>query len=291
MSPPSSPPTDAAWRRTNLGHLLFVATGLCLRDKLAVVHASGFAGVTDAQLAPFLHLEAEGTRLTALAARAGLAKQSMIELVDKAERLRLVERGPDPADGRAKIVRPTPLGSRLREAMEQGRAAAEARFDAVIGGAALVAIGRELASYADARSGGVEDILDRAARRFVRDVLDAAHRRGQRTVTEALLGLFRHIDLDGSRLTELAVAARVTKQSMRALVEQAEALQLVERAPDPVDGRAKTIRFSPSGLLMLDDMRQAVVEAEALFAQAAGEDRLARLKAALARYIAVAGDG
>ena len=77
--------SDAAWRRSNLGHLLFVATGLLIRHKLDAVHRSGFDDVTDAQLSLFRHMNARGDGLTAVAARAGLAKQSMIELVDRAE--------------------------------------------------------------------------------------------------------------------------------------------------------------------------------------------------------------
>ena len=52
-----------------------------------------------------------GTRLTALAESAGMSKQAMGQLVDDLERLGYVERVPDPADGRAKIVRLTRRGT------------------------------------------------------------------------------------------------------------------------------------------------------------------------------------
>ncbi len=53
-------------------------------------------------------VDPEGTRLSVLAARAQIAKQTATALVDRLERAGYVERVPDPADGRARLVRLTP---------------------------------------------------------------------------------------------------------------------------------------------------------------------------------------
>ena len=45
----------------------------------------------------------------------------------------------------------------------------------------------------------------------------------------------------GSRLTELAEQAQITKQSAGFLVDQLERAGLVERAPDPADARARLV--------------------------------------------------
>lgn len=58
----------------------------------------------------FGNIKAEGTRLTDLAASAGMARPSMAELVDELEADGLLERRPDPTDGRAKLVALTPTG-------------------------------------------------------------------------------------------------------------------------------------------------------------------------------------
>src|SRR3954447_4309096 len=55
-------------------------------------------------------LDREGTRVTVLAQRAQVTKQSMAELVSHLERHGYVERVPDPADRRAKLVRATARG-------------------------------------------------------------------------------------------------------------------------------------------------------------------------------------
>src|SRR5919202_1447191 len=61
----------------------------------------------------FAYLDDDGTRVSVLAERAQITKQSMAELVAHLERHGYVERIPDPADGRAKLVRATARGSDL----------------------------------------------------------------------------------------------------------------------------------------------------------------------------------
>jgi DNA-binding MarR family transcriptional regulator len=58
-------------------------------------------------------LDDDGTRVSVLAERAQMTKQSMAELVAHLERLGYVERVSDPGDRRAKLVRATPRGREL----------------------------------------------------------------------------------------------------------------------------------------------------------------------------------
>jgi DNA-binding MarR family transcriptional regulator len=61
----------------------------------------------------FEQLDPEGTRLTELAARCDMTHQSMSELVAILQGRGYLERRPDPADGRARLVCLTPLGREL----------------------------------------------------------------------------------------------------------------------------------------------------------------------------------
>ena len=61
--------------------------------------------------------------------------------------------------------------------------------------------------------------------------------------------VFGNIDPDGSRLTDLAERARMTKQSVGEVASDLEKRGYVERAPDPDDGRAKIIRLTERGHL------------------------------------------
>ena len=82
----------------------------------------------------------------------------------------------------------------------------------------------------------------------------------------------RHLALDGSRLTDLAQRANMSKQAMGKLVEQCEAWGLVARLNDPRDARARRIVFTPVGLAWLDAFQQAVTQAEAELRAAVGAE-------------------
>ena len=94
-----------------------------------------------------------------------------------------------------------------------------------------------------------------------RDQVGAAH-----------IHITRHLAVGGSRLTELAASAGMSKQAMGDLVDQCEAWGLVTREADPHDKRARRVRFTASGLLWLEAFRRAVRQAEDEFRQAVGPD-------------------
>lgn len=58
----------------------------------------------------FESLDPEGTRLTTLAERAQMSHQAMGEMVDELVRHGFLERTPDPADRRARLIRPSARG-------------------------------------------------------------------------------------------------------------------------------------------------------------------------------------
>ncbi len=60
----------------------------------------------------------EGIRLTELAGRAALSLAACSELVNELESLGLLERKPDPSDGRAKLITPTERGRMLLDASQ-----------------------------------------------------------------------------------------------------------------------------------------------------------------------------
>ena len=91
-------------------------------------------------------------------------------------------------------------------------------------------------------------------------------------VGAAHIHITRHLALQGSRLTELAERAGMTKQAMGDLVTQCEAWGLVVREPDPTDARARRVRFTESGLAWLNAFRAAVQQAEAEFRAEVGEE-------------------
>ena len=91
-------------------------------------------------------------------------------------------------------------------------------------------------------------------------------------VSAAHIHITRHLSLQGSRLSDLANSAGMTKQAMGDLVTQCEAWGLIERKADPQDARAKRIVFTDTGLAWLSAFEQAVAQAESEFKQEVGAD-------------------
>ena len=100
--------------------------GILLRDPLQQIVQSVSSGLTDAgfddirpaHTAVFQHIDADGTRITDLAERAQITKQSMSYLVEHLESHGYVERKPDPSDRRATLICLTERGwSQIRAAL------------------------------------------------------------------------------------------------------------------------------------------------------------------------------
>ena len=81
------------------------------------------------------------------------------------------------------------------------------------------------------------------------------------------------IDPGGSRITRLAAAAQVTKQTAGFLVEQLEAAGYVEKVPDPTDGRARLVRLTPRALRVAPIANRAVEQALTEFPNAKAQTR------------------
>lgn len=82
--------------------------------------AAGYDDLPAAYHPVFENIDRHGTRLTVLAARAGMTHQSMGELVCTLEIRGYVQRAPDPADRRARLVKLTGKGRQMvRTAMDE----------------------------------------------------------------------------------------------------------------------------------------------------------------------------
>lgn len=103
-------------------------------------------------------------------------------------------------------------------------------------------------------------------------------------VSAAHVHITRHLALEGSRLTDLARSAGMSKQAMGDLVDQCEAWGLVAREPDQRDARSRLVRFTPTGLAWLQAFRDAVTQAEAEFRAEVGPEVAAVVTIGLEAY-------
>ena len=105
--------------------------------------------------------------------------------------------------------------------------------------------------------------------------------RGFPEIRPAHSSVFRHITAGGSRLTDLAAQAGMTKQSMAYLVEGLERGGFLSAVPDPGDGRAKLVRLTARGRRVWGALVALSAEAEAAIAERMGSERFALLRTLL----------
>ena len=109
-------------------------------------------------------------------------------------------------------------------------------------------------------------------------VFEALAVAGFADLTPAQARVFQRIAPDGSRLTDLAAQAAITKQSAGFLVDQLERGGYVERVPDPADGRARLVRIADRGHRSVEASRAIVAQVEAEWTAHLGERRMTQLR-------------
>ena len=107
-------------------------------------------------------------------------------------------------------------------------------------------------------------------------------------LTSAQARLLQRVGPHGTRLTELAEQAQVTKQTAGFLVDQLERAGYVERTPDPRDARARLIRIVGRGLAAQPVADAVVRQVEAEWAAHLGGERWAALRESLVRLREIA---
>jgi DNA-binding MarR family transcriptional regulator len=103
-------PGSSGAERPNVGILLRDPYQEVVRRVSAGLADAGFDDIRPAHTVVFQHIEAGGSRLTDLAERAQITKQSMGYLVDHLEQRGYLERRPDPSDRRAALISLTDRG-------------------------------------------------------------------------------------------------------------------------------------------------------------------------------------
>jgi DNA-binding MarR family transcriptional regulator len=106
--------------------------------------------------------------------------------------------------------------------------------------------------------------------------------RGFDDLTPAQARVFQRIADRGSRVTELAEQAGITKQTAGFLVDQLERAGYVERVPDPDDGRARLVRITERGARSVAASAGIVAEVEAEWTAHLGARRMDQLRQILA---------
>lgn len=124
--------------------LLLAAYQQTASELLGALARAGHTSIRHKHGAVFANLDAEGTRPSVLAERAGITKAALGELVDELERLGYVGRQPDPTDRRAKLVVPTEAAKEVTVLVRQVNEEIERRYRRLLGEETYLALRKAL---------------------------------------------------------------------------------------------------------------------------------------------------
>lgn len=127
-------------------------------------------------------------------------------------------------------------------------------------------------------------LLNMAVQRFEKRVLELMTEAGYGDLSLSHMTITRNLDVRGTRATEIAKRAGITKQSVGELIGQLEDIGLIERITDPDDKRARIVHFTPAGLAWLDAFGIAVKQSEKEMKEELGAAALNNLKQGLEQY-------
>jgi DNA-binding MarR family transcriptional regulator len=112
---------------------------------------------------------------------------------------------------------------------------------------------RLTADFEARKRANVMQVLLKCARLINEKAIERVNEQaGQAMFRQSLANLLPHIALEGTRTTELARKVGISKQAVSKLVGEFVAQGVLEMLPDPTDGRARLVRFTPFGLKAID---------------------------------------
>jgi DNA-binding MarR family transcriptional regulator len=102
-------------------------------------------------------------------------------------------------------------------------------------------------------------------------------------LTVAQARMLARVGAEGTRVTDLAEQARITKQTVVFLVDQLARTGYVRRVPDPTDARARLVTFAERGLAALEVARRTETTVQSEWTRHLGRRATAQLQQSLTR--------
>ena len=131
----------------------------------------------------------------------------------------------------------------------------------------------------------LRDPYQEVVRRVSAGLVDA----GFDDLRPAHTAVFQHIEARGSRLTDLAERAQITKQSMGYLVDYLEQRGYLERRPDTTDRRAVLVCLTERGWAQVRAALAIIATVEHEWTTQLGEERMEQLRQLLTDVRQIAG--
>jgi DNA-binding MarR family transcriptional regulator len=128
----------------------------------------------------------------------------------------------------------------------------------------------------------IGQLLRDAFARFEAELMAATPPLGDYELRPVHNHVLRHLDIAGTRASVIAELSGLTRQAITQIVDELEAAGVVTREPDPEDGRAKLIVYTPEGSKAFFAARKRIDRISAGWRDELGPQRFDELRDALA---------
>lgn len=128
-------------------------------------------------------------------------------------------------------------------------------------------------------------LLNAAGARLSAELDGALRAASFRDVRAAHAPVFMAIDPEGSRVTDLAERAAMSKQAVGELIRHLADHGYLTVTSDPVDRRAKKVQLTERGWEALDLGERVIAEFDAWLEDAVGSDHVTQLRQILTRIV------
>lgn len=243
---------------------------------------------------PYISLAGKrGARLTDIADALGISRQAANQVANQIEAAGYLQRSPDPVDGRAKLLVPTPRARAMlkqgsREAMKLQAQCADLLGEEVIDevSATIAALNKSLGllqPLEDDAAPVLAAALPRLSDYISQRLQNLTMSRGHPGLKRSFGAVLTAIGPRGGRIQQMADRQDVSKQAISAIASELESLGYIQRCPDPDDARQLVLVFTDRGRQLVADSVASVDELEGEFATLVGVKRLEQAAGALAR--------
>ena len=121
-------------------------------------------------------------------------------------------------------------------------------------------------------------LLNAAGQRLSNELDTALRTAGFADLRASHAAIFMAVEPDGSRLTDLAQQARMTKQAAGELVRYLSERGYLTTTPDPVDKRARQIQLTERGWDALEAGEHVIADFDQWLDEVVGADQITRLR-------------
>ena len=241
---------------------------------------------------PYISMIGEGCRLTELAERLGISKQSCNQTANQMEKAGYIQREPDPLDGRGKVVVLTGQGKILLKDGYKVITTITAEFDRHIGAKKLTTLTKvllklarglslpdfEYISITEIEPALLGALLPRCSDHVMQRLMTLTIAKGHPGLKMSHGTVLTLIGSKNVHIREIAKVQAITKQAVSAIVKDLEGLGYVTRKTDPDYPRQNLLLLTELGSQLIADSVDSVNEVELEFEAILGSTPLRQLK-------------